>query len=159
MTYRIFNKNLESGRSLIEVIGVLAITGVMAASTIAMYSVVRRNQTRQIASSTLEQIAKNTKLLLEMSGDYTDVSVDYLIKAGALQSDKAPIGGTEWSVVSSTDGLAFSINLSELSETDCKYLSVATPKWATAVMVNGYETEPSMQCFSSQTHQVSFIIE
>ena len=94
----------ESGRSLIEVIGVLAIAGIMTAAALGTYKMVRNNQARHIANSTLADIAKNTKLLLEMRGDYTGVSVDYLVKSGAIKTPAAPIGGANWSVTASADG-------------------------------------------------------
>ena len=40
----------ESGASLIEIIGVLAIAGLMGGAAIAMYNVIRNNQVRKIAS-------------------------------------------------------------------------------------------------------------
>lgn len=149
----------ESGRSLIEVIGVLAIAGLMTASAIGVYSVIRRNQTRQIASAQLQEIAKNTKLLMEMRGDYTGLSVDYLIKAGALKSSAAPIGGPDWTVGPTTDTSFFSINLVNLTQGECNYFTTAVPKWATTIIVNGYETSPESHCFSSATNQVSFIVK
>ncbi len=150
---------MESGRSLIELIGVLAITGVMAASAIGMYRVIRTNQVRHIASATLEQIAKNTKLLLEMRGDYTGVSIDYLIKSGALKSTAAPLGGSDWSVTASSDGKSFAINLTQLSSGDCQYLVSMPASFATSVTVNGYTTDPDTRCYSAAPNQVSFIVE
>lgn len=149
----------ESGRSLIEVIGVLAIAGIMTAGTMGLYGVVRNNTRRHIASTELQQIAQNTKLLLQMRGDYTGVSVDYLIKEGALKSNAAPIGGAAWSVTSSADGTSFSINLVELTQSECEYFSTTAPAWATSIMVNGSTYDPDTRCFSSSTNQVSFIVE
>lgn len=149
----------ESGRSLIEVIGVLAITGVMAVSSIGVYSMIRTNQTRTIATHKMEQIASDVKLLMEMRGTYEGVSVEYLIKSGALKSDVAPIGGNDWSVTPSTDGSFFAINLTNLSEGDCDYFAIAIPKWASAILVNGYETEPDSHCFSGGANQVSLIVK
>lgn len=149
----------ESGRSLVEVMGVLAITAIMSASAIGLYSMIRKNQTRQIAATQLQQIAKNTKLLLEMRGDYTGVSVDYLIDAGALKNSSAPIGGDNWSVVATTDGTAFSINLVDLSEGECNYFTTIKTDWATTILVNGYETDAASRCFSSKTNQISFIVQ
>ena len=40
----------ESGRSLIEVIGVMAIAGVMTVSALGVYNMLRANQARSIAS-------------------------------------------------------------------------------------------------------------
>ena len=149
----------ESGRSLIEVIGVMAIAGVMTVTAVKMYRVMRTNQKRTIANAELEQIAENTKLLLEMRDDYTGVSVDYLIKAGALQSARAPIGGEGWSVTASVDGTSFSINLVDLTAGECDYFSNALPQWASAMIVNGFETGYTENCFESDSNQISFVIE
>lgn len=149
----------ESGRSLIEVIGVMAIAGVMTVTAVKMYQVMRTNQKRTIANAELEQIAENTKLLLEMRDDYTGVSVDYLIKAGALQSARAPIGGEGWSVTASVDGTSFSINLVDLTAGECDYFSNALPQWASAMIVNGFETGYTENCFESDSNQISFVIE
>lgn len=149
----------ESGRSLIEIIGVMAITGVMAASSIGVYSMIRKNQARTIATHTMEQIVSDVKLLMEMRGTYEGLSVDYLIKSGALKTDAAPIGGADWSVTPSTDGTFFAINLTDLSEGDCDYFAVAIPQWASAILVNGFETEPDAHCFSGGANQVSLIVK
>lgn len=83
----------ESGRSLIEIIGIMAIGAIMTVSAVSLYNMIRGNQMRAIAASTLEQVAADTRMLLGMRGDYSGVSVDYLIKAGALKSERAPLGG------------------------------------------------------------------
>lgn len=149
----------ESGRSLIEIIGVMAIGAVMSVSAIGLYRVMRTNQVRTIATANLEQVAQNVKILMEMRGDYSGVSVDYLIKAGALKNADAPLGGANWSVVAAADGASFSINLTELSEGECDYFSTTPQKWAAAILINGYEVDNSDRCFSSPTNQVSFIVE
>ncbi len=150
----------EYGRSLIEIVGAIAIGTVMTAAAIGMYRMMRENNARTIADSQLEQIAGDVKMLMEMRGDYSGVSVDYLIKAGALKSDKSPLGGDQWSVVSSADGESFSINLTELTQGECAYFSTAIPKWATSIVVNGFEVrDNSDRCFSTPTNQISFIIE
>ena len=149
----------QSGRSLIEVIGVMAIAGIMTISALRAYNIMRTNQKRTIADAELEQIAQNTKLLMEMRGDYTGVSVDYLVKAGALQSERAPIGGEDWSITASTDGTSFLINLVDLTAGECDYFSAIKTKWASQILVNGFETGYSENCFKSDTNQVSFVVK
>ena len=149
----------ESGRSLIEVIGVMAIAGLMTITAAGMYAMIRRDQVRTIADATLEQIAQDVKMLMEMRGTYEGLSVDYLIKAGALQSNKPPVGGDNWSVVSSADGQSFSINLVDLGHADCEYFAVKSPQWATAILINGFEAGVTENCFETTTNQVSFIVE
>ncbi len=149
----------QSGRSLIEVIGVLAISGILTVSVLGIFNTIRQNQTRSLASATLEQIAQNTKILLEMRGSYDGVSVDYLIKAGALKSDTSPIGGKNWSVSSGFKGETFSINLVDLSYGECEYFSAAVPSWAENVLINSFEINSTDNCFKTKTNQVSFIVK
>ena len=149
----------ESGRSLIEVIGVMAITGVMTVSALGIYNMIHANQVRSIAIAEIKQLAENTKILLEMRDTYEGVSVDYLIKAGALKSDNAPIGGENWSVTPSFDGTSFSINLVDLTNGECNFFASQKSEWFTKITVNGFETDVVSNCFDTDTNQVSFVIE
>lgn len=147
----------ESGRSLIEIIGVLAITAVMTASAVGIYNSIRHNQKNTIASAELREVAKNTKLLMEMRGDYTGVSVDYLVKAGAIKSDKAPVGKS-WAVNVGTDVTSFSIDLVGLSRGECEFFATALPNWASDMFVNGYRLDNSAACFGGADNNISFIV-
>lgn len=149
----------QSGRSLIEIIGVMAIGGILMAALVATYNTVRNRQVRTIATAGLEQIAKNTKLLMEMRGDYSGVSVGYLIKAGALKNDKPPIGAAEWSVTSSVDGHEFLINLTGLTKGECDYFTTVNLEWADRVKVNGFESDPGTYCLTTGGNEVSFIVQ
>lgn len=149
----------ESGRSLLEVIGVMAIAGLMTVGAFSAYQVMRTNQTRTIANADLNKLVEDTKLLFESRGTYDGVSVEYLIKAGALKSDASPLGGADWSVVSSADGNTFSINLVDLTNGECEYFATNRPTWATMVLVNGLEVGMTTGCFDSNTNQLSFIVE
>lgn len=148
----------ESGRSLIEIVAVLAITGVMTASAIAIYNSIRHNQRNTIATAELREVAKNAKLLMELRGDYTGISVDYLVKAGALKTDKSPVG-TDWSIDVDTDKTAFTIKLYGLARATCDYFSVAVPTWATDVIVNGYRIDNAPRCFSGTDNEITFIVK
>lgn len=149
----------ESGRSLIEIIGVLAIGAVMAVAAVKMYGQIRATQTRTIVSNEMEQLVKNVKLLTGARGSYAGISVDYLVKAGALKSTAAPIGGDGWSVTPSFDEKSFLINLVELSAGECEYFAIKKQPWATSVLINGYESAETSNCFSTNTNQISFVIE
>lgn len=149
----------ESGRSLIEIVGILAIGAIMTVSAVSLYAMIHSNQTRAIASAKLDQIVQDTHLLMEMRGDYSGISVDYLIKAGALKSDTPPIGG-EWSIVSEDGGKKFAINLTGLSVGECDYFITAVPKWASGIRVNGISADSGDDvCFSTRTNQISFVVE
>lgn len=149
----------QSGRSLIEIIGVMAIAGILTAGVIATYNTVRNRQTRTIAASQLEKIAQNTKLLMGARHNYNGISVDYLIKAGALKTNKAPIGSDEWSITPSIDNKGFLINLKDLSKGDCDYFTTIKIDWADRVKVNGFETDPGTYCLTTGANEVSFIVQ
>ncbi len=151
--------NNQSGRSLIEVIGVMAIAGMMTIGAVATYRTIRSGQVRTIASQELKQLAENTKILLEMRGSYQGVSVDYLVKAGAIKSPAAPIGDSDWTVSSSSDGSSFSINLVGLTNGECEYFISSNPDWAIRILVNGIETSSSGNCFQGATNQLSFVVQ
>lgn len=149
----------ESGRSLVEIIGVMAIGGILMAALVTTYNTVHNRQVRTIATANLEQIAKNTRLLMEARHNYSGVSVDYLIKAGALKNNKAPIGNEEWSVTSSVDGTEFLINLKGLTKGECDFFTTVNLNWAQRVKVNGYESDPGTYCLTTGGNEVSFIVQ
>ena len=145
----------ESGRSLIEIVGVLAITAVMTASAIAIYNSIRRNQHNTIAAATLREVAKDINMLMGMRGDYTGISVDYLVKAGALATPDAPIGKT-WNIDVGIDRTTFVINLYGLSRAECEFFASAMPAWATDLYINGYNATQVVNCFPGSENDVSF---
>ena len=149
----------ESGRSLIEMLAVLAIGAVMTAAAYGTYNMLRTNQTRNLALNEMEQIARNTKILLETRGDYNGVSVDYLIKAGAITNPDAPIGDETWSITSSVDGKTFSINLTNLTHSDCSYFATKKISWAKSVSVNGLEKAGGETCISAPRNYISINVE
>jgi len=149
------NMREQSGRSLIEIIGVLAIGAIMVSGTYAIYNSTNQKQKRFIAEATLENIATKTKTMLEYSG-YGPVSVDFLIESGAITSDKAPAGGKGWSVTSSIDGTEFSINLVDLSYEECVYFATKKLDWATHISVNGFSSGDTSYCLKTGSNNMSF---
>jgi Tfp pilus assembly protein PilE len=145
----------QSGRSLIEIIGVLAISAIMISATYSIYHTTNEKQKRLVASEELKDIAQKTKTLLEYSG-YAPVSVDYLIESGVINNDKAPMGGEKWSVTSNFDGTEFSINLVDLSFDECAYFTTKKFDWVTHISVNGYESSDSSFCMKSGDNTLSF---
>ena len=146
----------ELGRSLIEMLGVLAIGAVMTVGAYKTYGALRASQVRNLAISEMEQVARNTKILLEMRGDYSDVSVEYLIKAGAITNEKTPMG-TDWYIAPSVDGKEFSINLVNISNSDCAYLATKKLDWVKSVTINKITTAGAESCISGNRNMVSII--
>ena len=148
----------QSGRSLIEIVGVLAISGIMVAGVFSMYQSISNRQKRMIASEDLKEIATKTKTLLEYSG-YQPVSVDFLVESGALKNTKQPIGNQDWSVVSSIDGSEFSINVNGLTFDECAYFTTKKFDWVNRISVNGYENDASSFCLKTGENKISFFVK
>ncbi|MBR3510553.1 MAG: hypothetical protein IKN73_00635 [Alphaproteobacteria bacterium] len=148
----------QSGRSLIEIIGVLAISGIMISAVFSMYQSISNRKKRMIASENLQEIASKTKTLLEYSG-YRNVSVDFLVEAGALNNTKSPIGSSDWSVTSSTDGSEFSINLNNLTYEECTYFTTKKLDWVNRISVNGYENNAASFCLKTGENKLSFFVK
>ena len=146
----------ESGRSLIEIIGVLAITAVMTAGAVAIYNSVRTNQKNTIAAATLREVAKDINMLMGMRSDYTGISVDYLVKAGALPNADAPIGKS-WTIDVGIDRITFTINLYGLTRSECEFFGAAMPAWASEMYINGYRAEEIVNCFPGSENNISFV--
>ncbi|MBO4583209.1 MAG: hypothetical protein J5714_04115 [Alphaproteobacteria bacterium] len=146
----------ESGRSLIEIIGVLAITAVMTAGAVAIYNSVRTNQKNTIAAATLREVAKDINMLMGMRSDYTGISVDYLVKAGALPNADAPIGKS-WTIDVGIDRITFTINLYGLTRAECEFFGAAMPAWASEMYINGYRAEEIVNCFPGSENNISFV--
>lgn len=144
----------QSGRSLIEIIGALAIGAIMVSATYSIYNATNAKQKRFIATETIKDIAQKTKTLLEYTG-YTPVSVAYLIESGAISNDKPPIGGNDWSITSNYDGSEFSINLTQLSFDECAYFTTKKFDWATKISVNGYDSSDNSFCMKSGENTIS----
>jgi hypothetical protein len=89
---------------------------------------------------------------MEYRGDYTGVSIDYLIKAGALKYTKSPIG-KDWSVNETELGAAFAINIMGLSKSDCEYFITKHFNWAESIAAN-----TTNECVSGD-NTVSFIVK
>lgn len=136
----------QSGRSLIEIIGVLTIGTIMIVAAYRIYNTIDQRQKHMIASDTLKEIATKTKTLYEYSG-YRDVDITQLVKDGVLKDSKTPIG-SDWEIKGSED--KFVIILNGLSFDDCEYFDIKKADWATSV---------SARCEKSQTNKVIFTVK
>ena len=149
----------QSGRSMIEMLGILALAGVMAFGAFKLYQTLRARQTRITAEMELSDIASNAKLLFRGRGDYSNISLDYLVKAGAVPTNKSPIPNAELSVMSEELGKKFAIRLDGLSYGDCAYFATAKLDWAEFVRINGFTDNAKSFCYEIEKNRVEFIVE
>ena len=147
--------NQESGRSLIEMLGVLAIAGVMTAGAIAMYNMVRTRQVRMVAVEDMKTIANNAKLLFSARRDYSGISAQYLVKSGAMKTEKSPLPGTEFSVLAEPGVREFIMMFGDVDFKTCSWLATVKLDWADRISVNGYFESPGTYCHTVDKNEIS----
>jgi len=84
-------KHTQSGRSIIEMLGVLAIVGVLSAGGIAGYSMAMQSYKTNALMEKINLIAMQTRKLYK--GDYTNAKIQDLIDAGKITDASNPFGG------------------------------------------------------------------
>ena len=129
-------------------LGVLMLAGVITFGAVKLYQSARDRQSRFIAEHELKELAENIKILYSGRHNYTGISTDYLIKAGALKTEK--IAGQPFRVQSSFDGKSFSIVFNDMNHGDCVYFATKKFEWADGVAVNGMTGHASAYC--AETH-------
>ncbi|MDE6570990.1 MAG: type II secretion system GspH family protein [Alphaproteobacteria bacterium] len=129
----------ESGRSMIEMLGVLAIMGVITVAAITMISTAMRTQKRNTVNDEVVQIVTGVRQLL---GEYDDFShINNATIFGAIgMSPKNPYGGTYELAVDPVNSRQFVLTINGLSESDCQYL--VTKAWSDSV---GYQMSGGKQ--------------
>ena len=146
----------DSGRSLIEMLGVMAIAGIMAVGAVKMYQTVRTRQQRFVAEQELRGLAENARLIYAGRRNYAGISKGYLIKAGALRADR--IGGRDFRLQSAEDGKTFSVIFDNVDFGDCAYYASKRFDWTEGAAVNGMAASPAAFCARDATNKLEFII-
>lgn len=148
----------QSGRSLIEIMGVLAIGAVMTAATYKVFRNINQKADNMVASETLKDIKTNIQTMKSPKNGYLWVSVDALIEAGALKNAKTPIGKS-WSITPNYDGSEFSLNLFGLDKKECDYFLTKKFDWAERVSINNSESQKSGDCWEMNDNNISIFVK
>lgn len=125
---KIFEKN-ESGRSMVEIVGVLAVMGLITAGAFVLVRGGVAAQRRSRAVDEVSVIAENIRGLYADSEDFSDLT-DVVSDGTALidamyLSTITPFGqNTVYSVVKSdSDDTKFYVKMTDLAQEDCKALA------------------------------------
>ena len=112
-------KYKQSGRSMIEMLGVLAIVGVLSAGGIAGYSMAMQSHKTNTLIEKINLIAMQTRKLYK--GDYADADIQDLVDAGRIADINNPFGGTIVVGVSnwSTNNNMFHVSMSNIPAETC----------------------------------------
>ena len=145
----------ESGRSMIEMIGVLAIMGIITAGAFVLISTAINTQKRSRVTDDVTAIVSGVRSLL---GDYDDFSnIDNSTIFGAISmSNKNPYGGTYELSVNPANSRQFIVKITGLTKTDCEGL--VTKAWSDSVgyISSGHkESGASGNCKTGDNNVVS----
>jgi len=125
--------NQESGRSMIEMLGVLAIMGVITVGAIGMISTAMRTQRRNTVNDEVIQIVTGVRALLGEYDDYSHINNSTIFGAIGM-SHKNTYGGTYELSVDPANSRQFVVTINGLSQSDCEYF--VTKAWSDSV---GYQ--------------------
>ena len=123
----------ESGRSMIEMIGVLAIMAIITAGAFALISTAFHTQKRARVTDDVANIVSGVRSLLGEYDDFSNIDNSTIFGAIAV-SNKNPYGGTYELAVDATNTRRFIVNINGLSKSDCEGL--VTKAWIDSI---GYE--------------------
>lgn len=111
----------ESGRSMIEMLGVLAIMGVITVGAIAMISTAMRTQKHNTTNDDVAQIVLGVRQLLGEYDDFSNIENMSIFSAIGI-SNKNPYGGFYTVSVNPTNTRQFIVGIDGLAQSDCEYL-------------------------------------
>lgn len=112
--------NQESGRSMIEMLGVLAIMGIITVGAITMISAAMRSQKRTTVQDEVAQVVTGVRTIL---GEYDDFSGldNTTIFAAIGMTDKNPYGGKYSLMVDSSNTRQFILTIDGLNSSECLF--------------------------------------
>lgn len=129
-TRRVTKKH-ESGRSMIEMVGVLAVMGLITAAAFVLITSAMRSQKLSRADDDIAALAAGIRLLYNNTDNFSGVTSANVLKVLGFDQVKAPYGGAAYEVAAATESTAgdrFTISFETGDATTCAGLQGRT--WA-----------------------------
>lgn len=145
----------ESGRSMIEMIGVLAIMAIITAGAYALISMAMNTEKRNRVGDDVTAIVSGVKQLLGEYDDFSGINNSTIFGAISM-SNKNPYGGNYELAVDTTNPRQFIVRINGLSKTVCEGLK--TKAWIDSVgynTSNHKESGASANCIEGNNNVVS----
>lgn len=126
------NEKQESGRSLVEMIGVLAIMGLVTAAAFVLIQSGLEAQKRNRATDEIDILASNIRGMVAQATDNakkfaslpTETQAGKILAKALLKSSdgKTPFDGT-YSVYATDEGATFTVELSDIGAAECQAMA------------------------------------
>ena len=129
----------EYGRSMIEMLGVLAIMGFLTATSMWLISSAMRTQKRSAVNDEVIQIVAGVRQLLGEYDDFSNIDESTIFSALGIKN-KNPYGGTYTLSVNPSNSRQFIVGITGLAQSDCEALK--TKGWLDSV---GYQMSGGKQ--------------
>lgn len=152
------NRRTESGRTLIEVLGVIAIGGLLTVSAVMLFQSVRNNQNHLIMVDDLRTLNENIQILFAGRGDFSGLNTNYLIKAGVLKSEETSIS-KKMIAMPDLDPSGYIIEFSGVSNSTCAYFALANMDFVSKVRINNYDSGKSDNCIKGSENKVAIYFQ
>lgn len=110
----------ESGRSMVEMLGVLAIMGVITVGAVAMIGNAMRTQKHSTINDEVLQIVTGVRSLLGEYDDFSNINNSTIFGAIGI-SPKNPYGGSYELAVNPMNSQQFVLSITGLSKSNCEY--------------------------------------
>ena len=143
----------ESGRSMIEMLGVLAIMGVITVGAIEMIQLAMNTQKRNTVNEEVLQIVTQVRNIHGEYDDFSNINNATIFSAIGM-SDKNPYGGKYEVAVNPSDPRQFIVSITGLSKNECE--TFITKAWSDSVgykMSNGKSSGASGTCSDSNGYK------
>lgn len=148
----------ESGRSMIEMLGVLAIMGVITLGAIVLTRQGMGMQKRNQVVEQVMQMVTNVQQTFSGYDDYSSLNPATIFDVISM-SRKNPYGGTYELAINSANPRQFIISITGLSKSDCEYFT--TRAWQGSVgyqISDGKESGATSRCNLDNSENVVQII-
>lgn len=129
----------EYGRSMIEMLGVLAIMGIITVGAIGLISTAMRTQKRSAVNDEVIELVTGVRQMLGEYDDYSNIDSSTIFGAIGFKN-KNPYGGAYTLSVDPANSRQFIVGIHGLNKSDCEYLSAKA--WSDSV---GYQMSDGKQ--------------
>ncbi len=147
----------ESGRSMIEMVGVLAIMGMLTAGAFVLISLGINRQKQARVMDDVVTIVSGVRGLLGDYDDFSNIDNSTIFSAMSV-SNKNPYGGTYELAVNPSNSRQFVVSINGLNKSDCEAL--VTKAWTDSVgylSSNHKESGATGNCVDSNANVVSIV--